>query len=138
MSLYLTLTRDISALSDQYNNMALSFIANLEADLLCWTLSTQVRANFIEARYIGLTAMMFGPMMVSWVVAGLTVRTDYQDLVVIIGHLATTAVTSINMLVLVRTHREDAGYRDGYKQARKLQYFSIFPSRLGESQSVNN
>ena len=79
--------------------------------------------------------MMFGPMMVSWVVAGLTVRTDYQDLVVIIGHLATTAVTSINMLVLVRTHREDAGYRDGYKQARKLQYFSIFPSRLGKSQS---
>ena len=93
-----------------------------------------MRANFIEARYIGLTAMMFGPMMVSWVVAGLTVSTDYQDLVIILGQLATTVVTSLNMLVLVRNHREDAGYRDGYKQARKLQYFSILPSRLGESQ----
>ena len=78
--------------------------------------------------------MMFGPIMVSWVVAGLTVRTDYQDLVTILGHLATTVVTILNMLVLVRNHREDAGYRDGYKQARKLQYFSIFPSKLGESE----
>ena len=92
-----------------------------------------MRATFIEARYLGMTAMMFGPIMVSWVVAGLTVRTDYQDLVTILGHLATTVVTILNMLVLVRNHREDAGYREGYKQARKLEYFSIFPSRLGES-----
>ena len=102
--------------------------------ICCVGLSPQVRANFIEARYIGLTAMIFGPMMVSWVVAGLTVRTDYQDLATILGHLATTLVAGLNMLVLVRNHREDAGYRDGYKQARKLQYFSIFPSKLGESE----
>ena len=106
--------------------------------ICCVGLSPQVRANFIEARYIGLTAMIFGPMMVSWVVAGLTVRTDYQDLATILGHLATTLVAGLNMLVLVRNHREDAGYRDGYKQARKLQYFSIFPSRLGKSDSQSS
>ena len=82
--------------------------------------------------------MMFGPIMISWVVAGLTVRTDYQDLATILGLFATTFVTSINMLVLVRRHREDSGYGEGYKQARKLQYFSIFPSKLGESSSLSD
>ena len=72
--------------------------------------------------------------MVSWVVAGLTVRTEYQDLATILGLLVTSTLSSLNMLVLVRNHREDAGYKDGYKQARKLQYFSIFPSKLGESE----
>ena len=95
---------------------------------------TQVRADFIEARYIGITALLFGPVMVSWVVAGLTVRTEYQDLATILGLLVTSTLSSLNMLVLVRNHREDAGYKDGYKQARKLQYFSIFPSKLGESE----
>ena len=92
-----------------------------------------MRADFIEARYIGITALLFGPVMVSWVVAGLTVRTEYQDLATILGLLVTSTLSSLNMLVLVRNHREDAGYKDGYKQARKLQYFSIFPSKLGES-----
>lgn len=93
-----------------------------------------MRADFIEARYIGITALLFGPVMVSWVVAGLTVRTEYQDLATILGLLVTSTLSSLNMLVLVRNHREDAGYKDGYKQARKLQYFSIFPSKLGESE----
>ena len=93
-----------------------------------------MRATFIEARYIGLTALLCGPLMVSWVVAGLTVGPDYEDLATLLGLLLTSALASLNMLVLVRNHREDAGYRDGYKQARKLQYFSIFPSKLGESQ----
>ena len=93
-----------------------------------------MRADFIEARYIGITALLFGPVMVSWVVAGLTVRTEYQDLATILGLLVTSTLSSLNMLVLVRNHREDAGYKDGYKQARKLQYFSIFPCKLGESE----
>ena len=93
-----------------------------------------MRADFIEARYIGITALLFGPVMVSWVVAGLTVRTESQDLATILGLLVTSTLSSLNMLVLVRNHREDAGYKDGYKQARKLQYFSIFPSKLGESE----
>ena len=90
-----------------------------------------MRADFIEARYIGITALLFGPVMVSWVVAGLTVRTEYQDLATILGLLVTTTVTALPMLLLVRLHREDSGYRDGYKQARKLRYFSVFPTKLG-------
>ena len=108
----------------------------LNANESLWVarLATQVRATFIEARYIGLTALLCGPLMVSWVVAGLTVGPDYEDLATVLGLLLTSVLASLNMLVLVRNHREDAGYKDGYKQARKLQYFSIFPSKLGESQ----
>ena len=107
----------------------------LALTVLLYFAFSQVRLNFLEAKYVGVSSLLSGPIMVSWVVAGITVRTDNQDLVTILGLLVTSVVTGLCMLVLVRLHNKEEGYRSGYKQARKLPYFSIFPAKLGNKVS---
>ena len=104
----------------------------LAITVILYMVYQEVRLTFLEAKYVGVSSLLSGPIMVCWVVAGLTVHTEDEDFATILGLLATSIVTGLNMLVLVRLHsQDDGGYRDGYKQARKLTYFSIFPTKRG-------
>ena len=66
----------------------------LAGTVILYLVYQEVRLTFIEAKYIGVTSLLCGPIMVSWVVAGLTVQTDQQDLATILGLLVTTTVTA--------------------------------------------
>ena len=104
----------------------------LAITVILYMVYQEVRLTFLEAKYVGVSSLLSGPIMVCWVVAGLTVHTEDEDFATILGLLATSIVTGLNMLLLVRLHsQDDGGYRDGYKQARKLTYFSIFPTKRG-------
>lgn len=61
-----------------------------------------VRNKYWEARYIGLVAMASGPLWLSWVLAGLSVPVNYQDLCSASGLLATSLGTFGAMLLAKR------------------------------------
>lgn len=58
-----------------------------------------VRNKYWEARYIGLVALGSGPLWVSWVLVGLSVPVNYQDLCSASGLLATSVGTFAAMLL---------------------------------------
>jgi len=58
-----------------------------------------VRSKYREARFIGFIALVSGPLWVCWVLAGLSIPTNYQELCSASGLLVTSFGTFIMLLI---------------------------------------
>jgi len=108
--------------SHLYNLMLLS------VTVLLYLRHHHVRTSYIEAQYVGITSLLSGPVMLAWVVSGLTLEEKYQELCIVLGLLINISLFFILMFVIIRCHKENNGFSDCYKQSKNLSLYSFLPS----------